>query len=176
MDKTGRREPDDLKAAVRRYWDGKASASTDSGRAPRSHEFFEAIDEARYALEFHIPALAEFDQAAGKAVLEIGGGIGAAGANRPASIYAGSRIVAGLNSVAFSTSPAFDLSKGNIQQFAYTTGGSAISPSFSNLTKGQKMTLIFVQNGTTACTVTWPTNIHGTMSSSSLATLNSVNV
>jgi SAM-dependent methyltransferase len=72
------REPEELKAAVRRYWDGKASGKAGS-RASNGREFYEAIDAARYALEFHIPAVAEFDRATGKAVLEVGGGTGTDG-------------------------------------------------------------------------------------------------
>jgi len=91
----------------------------------------------------------------------------------PNSLEVGTRIVPGLNSVAFSTTPAFDLSKGNIQQFSCTTAGSTISPTFTNLTRGELMTLIFVQNSTTACTVSWPSNVHGAMIVS--ATLSGVN-
>lgn len=79
-----------------------------------------------------------------------------------------------VNSVAFSTSPALDLTKGNVLQFSCTTASSSVVPTISNLSKGIEFTVIFVQNGTTACTWTWPPSIHGAVAVS--PTLNSVSV
>ncbi len=79
-----------------------------------------------------------------------------------------------VNAVSFSTRPTFDLQLGNVQQFSCTTPGAAISPTVPNPTKGMMVTVIFIQNGTTPCTLTWPANVHGGMTVS--ATLSSINV
>jgi hypothetical protein len=68
---------------------------------------------------------------------------------------------AGVNNIAYSTSPALDMSKGNVQQFSCTTPGASISPTTANLRPGYVMTFVFIQNATTACTVMFPSNIHG---------------
>jgi hypothetical protein len=67
----------------------------------------------------------------------------------------------GVNNIAYSTTPSLDMSKGNVQQFSCTTAGAAISPTTANLRAGQIVTFVFIQNGTTACTVTFPSNMHG---------------
>lgn len=67
----------------------------------------------------------------------------------------------GVNSISFSTTPVLDMSKGNVQQFSCTTASSSISPTTSNIRAGQVMRFVFIQNGTTACTVTYPSNMHG---------------
>lgn len=86
------------------------------------------------------------------------------------SYYTGSQ----LNLLAFSTAPAIDLTKGTIIQFPCSTASSSIVPTISNLNYRNEFTVIFVQNGTTACTWTWPASIHGAVSVS--ATLGSVSV
>jgi hypothetical protein len=88
--------------------------------------------------------------------------------------YSNSTEAQGVNPIAYSTTPAMDVSLGSIQQFACTTAGAAIVPTIANLQAGIEFTVIFVQNGTTACTWTWPSTIHGATAVS--ATLNSVSV
>lgn len=79
----------------------------------------------------------------------------------------------GVNDIAYSTTPNLDMSKGNVQQFDCTTAGASITPTTANLTAGQIMTFVFIQNGTTACTVTFPSNMHGATAVGS--TLNGIN-
>ena len=67
----------------------------------------------------------------------------------------------GVNNIAFSTTPALDLTKGPTQQFSCTTAASAISPTVTGLRAGRHLTLVFIQNGTTACTLTLPATFHG---------------
>jgi hypothetical protein len=67
----------------------------------------------------------------------------------------------GVNSIAFSTTPALDLTKGPTQQFNCSTAASAISPTVTGLRSGRHLTLVFIQNGTTACTLTLPATFHG---------------
>jgi hypothetical protein len=97
-----------------------------------------------------------------------------------AQLQVAKAMVAGVNNVAYSTAPLFDLSLGNIQQFSCTgTGGSIISPTVKfagsyNLVPGQMVTIIFVQNASTACSISWPSNVIGGRQPSS--TLSSVNI
>lgn len=101
----------------------------------------------------------------GGAALQIGG----------VSVVNGNRdFMPGFNLVAFSATPTISSTGGNFIQFPCTTAGSAITPTFTNFAKGIFFTVIFVQNGTTACTWTWPSNIHGGVAVS--ATLSSVSV
>lgn len=79
-----------------------------------------------------------------------------------------------LNVVPFSTSPVLPIASGGIQQFSCTTPGAAITATDTGFTKGLEFTFIFVQNATTACTFTFPANIHGATTVS--ATLSSVSV
>ena len=60
------------------------------------------------------------------------------------------------------TSPAtFDLALGYIQQYACTVGGG-IAFTTANLQPGAQMEFVFVQAATgSACTVTYPSNMHG---------------
>lgn len=67
----------------------------------------------------------------------------------------------GVNNIPYSTTPTLDMSKGNVQQFSCSSAGAAISPGTVNLRAGQMMTFVFIQNGTTACTVAFPSNMHG---------------
>jgi hypothetical protein len=80
----------------------------------------------------------------------------------------------GILTPAFSTTPAFNFFVGTMAQFACTTSGSAITPSFSGYVKGAEITVVFVQNGTTPCTWAWPSTVHGAVAVS--ATLSSVSV
>lgn len=88
-----------------------------------------------------------------------GGNLNLNGTN--ATVTPGGTIEVGVNSISFSTSPVLNMALGNVQQFSCTTPSSAISPTTSNLASGQIMTLIFIQNSGTACTLTYPTNMHG---------------
>lgn len=74
--------------------------------------------------------------------------------------------------VTFSTTPSLNFANGDVQQFACTTAGAAISPTVTGQLAGEILTFVFVQNGATACTLTWPSNIHNGMTVSSA--LNSV--
>lgn len=40
-------------------------------------------------------------------------------------------------------------------------GGASLSATAANLVPGESLTVVFVQNQTTACTWAWPTNFHG---------------
>lgn len=64
-------------------------------------------------------------------------------------------------SIAFSTTPAINVSQGGIIQFKCTTAGASISPTFTGFSPGLQFDFIFVQNGTTACTLTYPSNVLG---------------
>lgn len=77
-----------------------------------------------------------------------------------------------INNITYSTTPVIALASGNVQQFACTTAGAAIVPTITGLTAGKSFTLIFVQNGTTPCTFTFPATVHGATAVS--ATLSSI--
>jgi hypothetical protein len=77
-----------------------------------------------------------------------------------------------VNAITYSTTPVLALASGNIQQFTCTTASAAIVPTVTGLAAGKEVTVIFVQNGTTACTWTWPSNFHNATAVS--ATLGSV--
>jgi hypothetical protein len=79
-----------------------------------------------------------------------------------------------VNAPAFATNPTFDLFQGNIFQFSCTTPGASITPSFTDVGAGIEATFVFVQNGTTACTWTWPGSVIGGGTVS--ATLNSISI
>ena len=87
---------------------------------------------------------------------------------------AGNGLMHGINEISYSTTPALNPLKGVVQQFACTSAGASISPTITGLEAGVTFTVIFVQNGTTACTWSWPTHIYGGMTVS--ATLSSINV
>jgi hypothetical protein len=80
----------------------------------------------------------------------------------------------GLNAIRYSTTPALDLTKGNVQQFSCTSSGASISPTITGLGAGLEFTVIFVQNSSKACTWNWPAHIYGGMTVSS--TLSGINV
>ena len=68
----------------------------------------------------------------------------------------------GLNNIAYSTTPALSFNLGNELQFSCTAAGATITPTLSGLAAGQSpLTVIFVQNGTTACSWAWPTHLRG---------------
>lgn len=66
-----------------------------------------------------------------------------------------------IQNIPYSTTPTINVSQGGIIQFKCTTAGASISPTFTGLTAGLQFDFIFVQNGTTACTLTYPSNILG---------------
>lgn len=87
--------------------------------------------------------------------------ITSAGAATFANLSTVGSVRGGVNLISFSTTPVLNMALGNIQQFSCTTPSSAISPTTSGLLPGQVMTLIFVQNSGTACTLSYPSTMHG---------------
>ena len=90
-------------------------------------------------------------------------------------ISAASYLLSGINSIAYSTTPTLNFTLGNTQQFTCTTSAASIVPTVSNIASAKGMpggTVIFVQNGTTACTWAWPSTMHGAPAVS--ATLSSI--
>ncbi len=79
-----------------------------------------------------------------------------------------------LFAIPYSTTPSLNLTSASVLQFSCTTAGASIVPTVTGFAKGIEFTIIFVQNGTTACTWTWPSTIHGGTAVS--ATLSSVSV
>jgi hypothetical protein len=73
-----------------------------------------------------------------------------------------------------------NLTTGNTQQFACGTGGATVTVSITTPLplKGESVTLIFVQNSSTACTLSYgtPQHIWGGMTSAQVSTLGSANV
>jgi hypothetical protein len=77
----------------------------------------------------------------------------------------------GLNTISGST-PALDLTTGNVQQVSCPSGGGgSVTPLVSNILPGMELTFIFVQNSglLAACTVNFPSNMHGASTVSSTA-------
>lgn len=64
-----------------------------------------------------------------------------------------------VNTVAHTSSPAFDLSQGNVQYVSAV--GENETPSFSNITAGGWWRFILCQNSTGGFTFTWPSSVHG---------------
>jgi hypothetical protein len=79
-----------------------------------------------------------------------------------------------VNEMVYSTVPILDLSRGNVQQFSCRSPRATISPTISGLASGVEFVFVFVQNGTSACTLNFPSSIHGATTASS--TLNSISV
>jgi ubiquinone/menaquinone biosynthesis C-methylase UbiE len=66
----------DIKKDIQAFWDSRPCDAERSAHPVGSREFFEDVRRWRYSYEHHIPAFADFPSAAGKAVLEIGLGVG----------------------------------------------------------------------------------------------------
>lgn len=71
------------------------------------------------------------------------------------------------NPVAFSATPAFDLSKGNLQTITLT--GNVTSSTVTNLKAGQPVFFQVCQDATGTHTFAWPANVHGGMTVGSTA-------
>jgi len=71
-----RTRSDEVKGAVRDYWDAAPCGSSLATAEPGSKEFFKQVEEARYRLEPFIPGFAQFERWRGKRVLEVGVGLG----------------------------------------------------------------------------------------------------
>jgi hypothetical protein len=72
-----------------------------------------------------------------------------------------------LNTVAFSTTPAFDASLGNAQKITLT--GNVTSSTLINASAGEKIDFIVCQDSTGSRTFVWPTNLKGGMTIGSTA-------
>jgi 2-polyprenyl-3-methyl-5-hydroxy-6-metoxy-1,4-benzoquinol methylase len=62
--------------SVRDYWNRRPCNIRHSPKAVGSREYFDEVEERKYAVEPHIPSFADFEHWRGKKVLEIGCGIG----------------------------------------------------------------------------------------------------
>jgi SAM-dependent methyltransferase len=71
-----RTRSDEVKGAVRDYWNAAPCGSSLATAEPGSKEFFKQVEEARYRLEPFIPCFAQFERWRGKRVLEVGVGLG----------------------------------------------------------------------------------------------------
>ena len=71
---------DQLKERVREFWQAHPCGTKFSEDEIGTREFFERIEAHRYEKEWHIPAAADFENARGLKVLEIGCGLGTDGA------------------------------------------------------------------------------------------------
>jgi hypothetical protein len=69
---------------------------------------------------------------------------------------------AARNTVAFSDSPVFDLSSGNVQSITMT--GDVPSPSITGLVDGQTVSFLICQDSTGGHVFAWPPNVLGGMS------------
>lgn len=76
------------------------------------------------------------------------------------------------NVVAFSATPTFDASLGSIQQITLT--GNVTSSSIINLTAGQELTFLIIQDATGGHTFAWPAGMHGPMTIGGNASKSSV--
>jgi hypothetical protein len=86
--------------------------------------------------------------------------IGAAGANRPATVYVSKRVISGVNTVTSSATPTFDLSLGDFQTMTLTANVTAVT--FSNIAAGHKFVLDLVQDATGSRTIAgMPAAMHG---------------
>jgi hypothetical protein len=65
-----------LKERVRAFWQAHPCGTKFSDAEIGTHEFFERVEAHRYEKEWHIPAAADFANAQGLKVLEIGCGLG----------------------------------------------------------------------------------------------------
>ena len=69
-----------LKERVRAFWQANPCGVKFADAAPGTRHFFELVEAHRYTKEWHIPTAAEFANAAGLKVLEVGCGLGTDGA------------------------------------------------------------------------------------------------
>ena len=69
-----------LKEQVRAFWQEHPCGTKFSDAEPGSRQFYELVEQHRYATEWHIPAAADFASTSALNVLEIGCGLGTDGA------------------------------------------------------------------------------------------------
>ncbi len=69
-----------LKERVRAFWQENPCGTKFADAAPGTQRFYELVEEHRYTKEWHIPIAADFKNASGLKVLEIGCGLGTDGA------------------------------------------------------------------------------------------------
>lgn len=69
-----------LKERVRAFWQANPCGTKFTDAEMGTRQFYERVEEHRYAKEWHIPAAAGFERAGGLRVLEIGCGLGTDGA------------------------------------------------------------------------------------------------
>jgi SAM-dependent methyltransferase len=67
---------DRAKGSVRAFWEARPCGSSHAQATEGSSEYFEQVERRRYELEPFIDRYARFDEARGKALLEIGVGLG----------------------------------------------------------------------------------------------------
>jgi len=70
----------ELKERVRAFWQANPCGVKFADAAPGTRHFYELVEAHRYTKEWHIPSAADFSNARGLKVLEIGCGLGTDGA------------------------------------------------------------------------------------------------
>ena len=76
-------------------------------------------------------------------------------------------VISGLNTVTFSSTPAFDAKLGNTQKITLT--GNVTSSTLSNATGGEQIHFLICQDATGSRTFVWPSNVKGGMTIGSSA-------